>query len=81
MVDDIRRNAIEFGNILYVQRKGVGGVKEVFAELLAVGRVLLAEGFEASLRFGGKFRTRKTEVTDFTLDDALTSFTQGCKAC
>lgn len=74
-INDIRRNAIKLRDIVYVKRKGVGCVEQVFAEFLAFGGILLTERLEASLGFGGKLSTGQTEVTDFSLNDALTSFT------
>ena len=41
--DDVFGDAFEFGFALNIERKGVGCVQKVFAELLAQSRVFLAE--------------------------------------
>lgn len=66
----VLRDAGEAAVVIEREIPRVGGVKEVFAELLAQHRKAFAHGLDAGALGLGQFGAREAEVAELALDDA-----------
>ena len=66
-------DALEILFAFDVEREGVRGVEEVFAELLREKRETLADFLHAGALFVGQIRARQTEIAQVALENALTN--------